>query len=405
MRVIGIVCEYNPFHNGHAWHIRQSRKAVPESPVICVMSGDYVQRGEAAIYSKFARAEAACACGADLVVELPLPWSLSSAESFARGAVGMLYQLGATHLCFGSETGDLEALETVARILTQQDLNEQVKALLERDATLSYAAAREQVVLERLGEDTEILRQSNNILAVEYLKATYEYHMGLEPVAIRRRGTRHDQQGQEGYRSASQVRKLILSGRDPSVEFPAAAWAVFSRERERGRELNDREAVQTAQLSRLRMLDEESFLKLPDAANGLGNRLYRAIQTEVDYEGILAAAKTKRYAMSRIRRMCMCACLGVEEGMSKGFPPYARILAFNERGRELIRQSSALGRIPMITKPAAVNALSPASREIFQLGAKAHDLYVLGYRSRNEQRPGMDWRTGPAILETGLGTD
>lgn len=398
MSVIGIVCEYNPFHNGHAWHIRKSRKAVPDSPVICVMSGDFVQRGEGAMYSKYARAKAACACGADLVVELPLPWSLSSAESFARGAVGMLHRLGATHLCFGSETGDLEELEELTQILVQPDLNDRVKVLLDQDGSLSYAAAREKVALELLGRDSEALRQSNNILAVEYLKAIHELNLDLQPVAIHRRGTRHDQDGQEGYRSASQIRRLILSGRDPSMEFPAKAWEVFSRERESGRERSDRASIETAMLSRLRMLDEDSFLRLPDAANGLGKRLYRAVQTELDYDGILAATKTKRYAMSRIRRMCMCACLGVEEGMSRGLPPYARILAFNERGQELIRQSSALGRIPMITKPAAIHSLSPSSQEIFRLGSKAHDLYVLGYRSRNEQRPGMDWRTGPAIL-------
>ena len=190
MSVIGIVCEYNPFHNGHAWHIRKSRKAVPDSPVICVMSGDFVQRGEGAMYSKYARAKAACACGADLVVELPLPWSLSSAESFARGAVGMLHRLGATHLCFGSETGDLEELEELTQILVQPDLNDRVKVLLDQDGSLSYAAAREKVALELLGRDSEALRQSNNILAVEYLKAIHELNLDLQPVAIHRRGTR-----------------------------------------------------------------------------------------------------------------------------------------------------------------------------------------------------------------------
>lgn len=398
MSVIGIICEYNPFHNGHAWHIRQSRKAVPGSPVICVMSGDFVQRGEAAIYSKFARAEAAARCGADLVVELPLPWCLSSAEGFARGGVGLLSALGATHLCFGSETGDLAELKEISNILLLPELQEEIKALLQADGSLSYAAAREKVVLVRLGIETEALRQSNNILALEYLKAIESLRAPMAPVAIRRRGNGHDRDGDPGRRSASQIRRMLYAGKDIQGEVPAPAELIFAAERENGRELNDRDRMELALLSRLRMLPEEVFLHLPDGGDGLGRRLYRAVQTEIDYDAVLAATKSKRYAMSRIRRLCLCACLGVEDSMSAGLPPYARILAFNETGRQLIRQAAALGRVPLLTKPAAVRELGEQSQSFFTLGAKAHDLYVLGYKNRSARKPGEDWRNGPILL-------
>lgn len=402
MSVIGIVCEYNPFHKGHAWQIRQSRRAVPDSPVICVMSGDFVQRGEAAIYTKFARAEAACRCGADLVVELPLPWSLCSAEGFARGAVGLLGRLGVSHLCFGSETGDLEPLERIAQTLLSPGLQNQVREALGKDPTLSYAAAREQAVSTRLGEESELLRQPNNILAVEYIKAIYDLHLDMSPVAILRRGSGHDQSGHGAFLAAAQIRSLLHSGADVGGAIPAPALEVFRSERELGRELSDRNSLELALLSRLRMLDDRAFLDLPDAEDGLGRRLCRAVREETDYDGILAATKTKRYAMSRIRRLSMCACLGVKTGMSQGLPPYARILAFNDRGRELIRQASSRCLIPLISKPAAVKDLGRDSQELFALGAKAHDLYVLGFRARSQQRPGQDWRTGPAVVTAPL---
>ena len=193
MSIIGIVGEYNPFHSGHEYHIRQSRLNLGEDcPVVCVMSGDFVQRGEPAIYSKFARAEAACRCGADLVVELPLPWSLSSAEGFARGAVYLLSKLGVTHLSFGSEAGELEPLETIAQSLLDPAVNGEIKQVLNNDASLSYAQARQKALETRLGELSGQLELPNNILAVEYLKAIYELRLDLQPMTVLRFGSGHD---------------------------------------------------------------------------------------------------------------------------------------------------------------------------------------------------------------------
>ena len=179
---------------------------------------------------------------------------------------------------------------------------------------------------------------------------------------------------------------------------PEPALAVFEREAERGRGPVLMETLEPMLLSRLRMLPAAEFSKLPDASEGLGNRLYAAVADEPTLDGVLAAAKSKRYALSRIRRMTMCACLGIRDGMAEGVPPYARLLAATERGRVLLRQAQDKARVPLITKPASARRLPPESLAVFELGAGARDLYVLAYRAAAERRGGSDWRTGPAMV-------
>ena len=161
MKLIGVVCEYNPFHRGHLLQLESARAALGEDcATLCVMSGDFVQRGEGAVYDKFTRAEAACRCGADLVLELPLPWSLSSAEGFARGAVSLLGAMGASHLSFGSESGDTEALLQLSRTLADPSLTEEIRELMQREGSLSFAAARERAVERRMGDQAALLQSA-----------------------------------------------------------------------------------------------------------------------------------------------------------------------------------------------------------------------------------------------------
>ena len=385
--VIGVVAEYNPFHNGHARLIEQTRAQLGTvCPVVCVMSGDFVQRGSPAVYSKFARAEAAVRCGADLVLELPLPWSLSSAEGFARGAVGLLGSLGVvTHLSFGSECGELDPL-----------LGEDLRAELQ--SGIPFAAARQQAVARRVGALAELLQAPNNILAVEYLKAIYDQRLELHPLTVLRTGAQHDRFAEGNIRSASELRMRIGAGEDVSAFLPRAAAEIFAREKTRGRGPVLPEALESALLSRLRMLTQTVYNALPSATEGLGNSLYRAAHEEPTLDGVLAAAKSKRYALARIRRMTMCAALGVTAGMDTGTPPYARVLAIGAQGRELLRAIDARTSVPVITKPAAGRSLPGEAGEIFALTADAHDLYVLGCPAREERRCGGDWRASPFVL-------
>ena len=400
MDVIGVVCEYNPFHRGHEYHLMMSRRAADgaDTPVVCVMSGDFVQRGEPAMFSKFARAEAACLCGADLAVELPLPWTLSSAEGFARGAVGLLAALGATRLSFGSETGETEPLETIAEALLDPAMTAEIKAELSRDASLSFASARQRALEKRLGELSEQIRFPNNILAVEYIKAIRTQQLDMRPMTVQRFGSGHDMSGDDGPKSASELRALLAQGRDVSGHIPERALRIYRRETDSGRGPYTMAAFESALLSRLRMLPPEAFEALPDSADGMGKRLCAAVREEPTFNAILASAKSKRYALARIRRMCMCAALGVREGMNAGTPPYARVLASNARGRELLKTAGESGRIPVVTKPAAVRGLSKECEDVFALGAAARDFYVLGSAAEAERRGGTDWRTGPKIV-------
>lgn len=236
MKVIGIVGEYNPFHFGHAYHIEESRKAAGEdSAVVCVMSGDFVQRGESALYSKFARAEAACRSGADLVLELPLPWSLSSAEGFARGALGILGNLGIVDtLSFGSECGSADALSRTAELLLKPETDERIRRELKENEGISFAAARQHALAHFDGDLALLLESPNNILGVEYIKAIYEQSLDITPVTVMRLGAGHDAHGDALPRSASEIRRRIKAKNDADGDIPAAALEVYERERRLG---------------------------------------------------------------------------------------------------------------------------------------------------------------------------
>ena len=400
MLTAGIVCEYNPFHNGHLYQMEKTRALLGEdTALVCVMSGDFVQRGEAAAFDKFARSDAAVRCGADLVLELPLPWCLSSAEGFARGAVGLLGALGVSCLSFGSETGRLEPLEALALLLADPAFTERVKARLASEPNLSFASAREHEAARVCGDDAKLLEQPNDILAVEYLKAMRTLGFSVRPLAIKREGSGHDQPAVQGaLRSASEIRQRMREGRDVTGDMPAAALAIYRREMEQGRAVLNTGRLETAMLSRLRQLREEDCMDLPDAADGLGRRLYRAIRTESSLDAICLAAKSKRHPLARIRRMALCACLGVREGMAAGLPLYARPLAMSARGRALLRERGSTAAVPVLTKPAAVHGLGGAAEELFTLSAAAHDFYALGCGQSAGIRPEEDWRKSPVIV-------
>ena len=398
MKLIGVVCEYNPFHNGHARHLAQSRLLTGAEGVVCVMSGDFVQRGEAAIYDKFTRAEAACRGGADLVFELPLPWSLSSAEGFARGAVGLLGALGADTLSFGAETDSLDALDALAARLLEPETVALIRAEMAADATLSFAAARERVLLRLCGASARLLETPNNILAVEYCKAIRGLELNLRPFAVRRVGSAHDGAGEGAYRSASALRALLRDGESIAAFVPEAVAAVYAADTAAGRGVPSRELLEAALLSRLRMADAVRFASVPDAGGGLAERLYKAVQTEASLDAVCAAVKNKRLALSRIRRAALCAALGVESGMADGVPPYARLLAATVRGRAVLSAIKKTAAVPILTRPAAVRALDGPSVSCFTLGASAHDLRALAFPDPAQRRGGADWRASPRIL-------
>ncbi len=389
--VIGVAAEYNPFHLGHALQLEKSKALLPGAAVVCVMSGDFVQRGEAAIFPKHLRAESAVKCGADLVLELPLPWSLASAEGFARGMAALLRDTGVvTHMSFGSECGDAETLKAVSAAMGTESYR---AALQEQMKTgVSYAAARQQA-LGTVGADTTILDGPNDLLGIEYLNAMAALGANLSPIAIRREGAGHDEVGTGALRSASQLRQLLRAGEAIDGFLPREAGKVFF-----DAAMPDSARLETAILARLQMLPQAAFADTPGAGEGLENLLYKAVHTESTLEAVCMAAKSKRYALSRIRRMAISAALGVTKADAVGLPPYLRVLAANETGRGLLREMKDRAALPILTKPAAAKELPEEARRIFERTAAGHDLYALCSSDPMQRTPGGDWRASPIML-------
>ncbi len=338
MKITGIICEYNPLHLGHKKQI-DTIKAEKDTAVVCLMSGNFVQRGAPAIVDKTLRAKAAVLCGADLVLELPVTVALSSAEGFAAGGVSILSRF-CTHLCFGAENADKDALMGTARALLSPQFSEALRS--ELDQGLSFPAAR-QAALAGMGQDATILTEPNNILAVEYCKAIAAQESGLVPVPILRQGGYHDTAPDAQNPSATALRALMHSGDDWKPYVPAEAAECFE-----GAQLHSIQAGERAILGRLRTMTDAEFEALPYGSEGLWRKLMHAARAQASLEDILGATKSKRYTRTRLDRMVMCAFLGITEEMLTSPAPYVRVLAFNDTGRQILKQARETGDFPNI---------------------------------------------------------
>lgn len=397
MKTVGIIAEYNPFHNGHAYHISETRKRVGEDvTVVVVMSGDFVQRGETAVFNKYVRAEAACRCGADLVLELPLPWSLSSAEGFAKAGLEILDAFGIDILSFGCESTNLSELTEVAEILLRDDLPVLVRSQLKKYPETSFASARQVVVEELLGKKMDFMSQPNSILAIEYLKTIKKEKLSVSPLAIQRYGSQHDELGGDSFPSASELRSRITESKSITGMLPYSAESLYLRELDAGRGVTAAERLDLLMLSRLRFLEEGDYLTLPDVDEGLARRIVHAVKREKDYSSILRTVSTRRYPLSRIRRVLFYAALGIKEDDMKRNPSYLRVLAFNDRGQELLHNRKETS-LPILTKPAQVHSLSKEAAECYMLGSVSHDFYTLFYPSAEGHSAGEEWYRKPAV--------
>ena len=400
MKVAGIICEYNPIHNGHVWHIEKTRQWLgPNSAIVCLMSGNFVQRGDVAVFGKHARAEMAVRCGADLVVELPSPYALSSAEGFARAGVFILDRLGVCDaISFGSESGDINALREAAEAIATAEADVLIRECLGRG--LPYAAACQKAADAVLGPRSEVFRSPNNLLGIEYVKAITALGSQLKAVTIRREGGEHD--GGTGL-SSSAIRKMLLDcvGQGAAYSMalgsmPDAAAAICMEEISAGRGPVFMKNAEAAMLSRLRAIKDYSGL--PDATEGLDKRFARYAASEPTVAAVLEKTKTKRYAMSRLRRMLMCACLGITAEDTREPPPYIRVLAMNAAGREMLNSARKKAALPIITKPASVRRLPGRAVELFKKEAAATDFYALSYPGEAARAGGDEWRMTPVVI-------
>lgn len=384
MNICGIVCEYNPFHNGHLFHIRETKRRGADG-IVCVMSGNFVQRGDFAIMQKHARAEAAVRCGADVVIELPLPWAVSSAERFAYSAISILHSLGVvSSVSFGAENDDIPRLLSLAQMLAGGELDDLI--LSEYSSGIPYAKAREQALRKVDPELANLIKTPNNILAIEYLKALTRLKSNITPMAISRIGAEHDGSAvSDGIASASYIRELIRHGEDIAPLIPPASFDIYMRETENGNAPVFIESADASMLSVLKRFTPEDFTKFSDVSEGLEFRLVDAISKSRSLNEAAERAKTKRYAHSRIRRIFLNAFLGVESYHSEATPPYARILAFNDTGRDIIKRAKKTSQIPIITRPSSIKFESQKAKDLLALERRADDIYSLFMKSPIQQ--------------------
>lgn len=362
MRVVGIIAEYNPFHEGHMWHLKRSRELAGEdAPVVVVMSGHTVQRGGLPVMTKYARARAAALSGADLVLELPSPQSCACAERFARAGVDILTRLGiVTHLSFGSEAGELEPLARLAG---------SPPSGYPKDMSLARA-------MPAVNPGQAALYTPNNILGIEYLRAIRELGSPLVPITIKRRGSRHD----DGIASASAYRRKLLAGEQVSLPQPR----ILARELEAGRAPIDVSRIETAIMSRLRTLSPGQLELLPEMSGGFHNRLHGAITRAKGLDELYSLIKSKRFTLARVRRAVLCAFLGITEQMALAEPPL-RLLALGKRGPELLSRVSA----PLISRPAA-------HKDILEFESGVTNQLCLAMPT--PQPCGMEWTSGVEVI-------
>ncbi len=340
LKITGVICEYNPLHLGHKKQLDIIRTKDPDTGIVCLMSGNYVQRGAPAVFDKTIRAKAAILCGADLVLELPVNASLSSAEGFAYKSVAILSPF-CDMLSFGAETADASLLMQIAETLLSDDFPAKLHA--ELDKGLSFPVAR-QAALTNLGFDETILQEPNNILAVEYCKAILLQDSTMSPCAIHRQGSYHDVTADAENPSATAVRNMINAGDPNWLQFvPEAARPIY-----RTANAHTLAEGERAILARLRCMSAEGFQSLPYGSEGLWRKLMHAVRQKATLEDILAATKSKRYTRTRLDRMVMCAFLGITEEMMNQEAPYVRVLAFNDKGRAILNKARDYGTFPNI---------------------------------------------------------
>lgn len=406
MKAVGLITEYNPFHNGHLYHLNKAMELTGADVSIAVMSGDFVQRGEPAILDKYARASMALNSGVNLVVELPVNYAVSSAESFADGAVKVLNYIKADSIAFGSESGDIERLSKLAHILCD---NEDVlyKEISKYTANgISYAAARQKVVEKLMDKDTAaMLTSSNNILAVEYLKAIIKNNYAIKPYTVQRQGDSYnDTDIRSEYASATALRENLKNGMDKWIYSDSVAGDTIDTITEDNNDINNNiniweyipvkaglilssntnyiypdditEALFTRLLDILftssydKNVFIENVMQYPDVSNEIAGRLYKSAldmitrtvprMSESKYDGAFSFGslcehiKTKEVPLSRIKRAIVRITLGLDKKHMEKYSnaPYIRVLGFDKKGQEYLSYIRKTVEVPLITKTA-----------------------------------------------------
>ena len=373
MKICAVICEYNPFHFGHAYQISEMKK---RGAVIAIMSGSFTQRGDAAVLSKYDRAEIAVRCGADLVIELPFPYSSASAEIFGGAGVRIAYALGCVdELCFGSETGDISSLLLLTDRLQSEDFREALSAYLEKNHAQSYRTAVGKAYRDFYGEDFPT-EGSNDILSLSYLSALRALRSEITPVAIIRKGENYNGTG-EGFASATTIRDLMRS-EDWEAVFRSApketAEKLLGASKE-GR-LADGDKLFPLFAAIVRTREQETISDLYDIPRDLAARLWKYGRETRSMEEFLSLAVSKNDSPSRVRRAMLTVLMNVKKNDAREVP-YTTVLAANETGREILSKLRKTASIPLITKPADAKRFGENVARAAALSANADAVWEL----------------------------
>ncbi len=372
MSVIGIVCEFNPFHKGHKYLIDAVKKQ--GDTVVCVMSGNFVQRGEPALLSKDARVKAALLNGADMVLELPFVYAAASAEIFAHNAVKILNDFGCDKLAFGTENADVVSLEKAVSVFENDDFDIKIRKHLEKG--ISYPSAR-QCAFDEYDVDFDI-STPNNILALEYVKAINKLNSKMIPIPVTRVGAGYNEEKSvDGIASATHIRQLIYNDEIYFPYVPENTVEIYANELKKGNFVSDYK-YNIASLAILRSKLNEDATGIANMAEGLENRIKSAVKESVSLEEIYDKAKTKRFTHSRIRRAVLSLALGVTADDLKIPAPYCRLLGFNKTSAEIMGTLAASSKLPFVASYSDILNLKSADAEkIFALENKSGDFYSL----------------------------
>lgn len=384
MQVSAIICEYNPFHTGHKYQIDSIRENIEDVAIVCVMSGDFVQRGDVAIIDKHTRAKIAVENGADLVLQLPAFFSTQVAEIFARGSVSLINSLGCVDfLCFGSESGDIEKLYESANSDTDKEILRQ--SLKSGNSFASSYFTSESMI-----------NMSNDILATEYIRALKNFKSKTRPFVIKRQGANYNDKGlNENFSSATAIRESLKKGDIAKIKsfIPSGAQNYFDIIK------FDEDFFELIKYSIITKKDKLN--EIFEIGEGLENKILSKIEESKDMEDLIMNIKSKRYTYTRIRRILFNILLDIkktdiEEIKKRNFYlPYVRVLAFNDRGREVLKEIKKIGNIKIINKVANHSIQEPYEKTLFEKDILATKIYNISKKSRYSD----DYRATPIYVK------
>ncbi len=368
MKICAVIAEFNPFHNGHKYLLEKLRDS-GFTHIAVIMSGNFVQRGEPAIIPKRNRAYTALCSGADLIIEMPCIWAVSSAERYASAGIYIADALGcANSVAFGSECGNIEDLQKICDSLNHTEFTEILKKYV--NSGENFAKARQKAIAAFLKDEklSAILSKPNNILGVEYLKVIKKFDAKLEVRTIQRNKSPE-------FMSASEIRNLIKNNNDDYIKFvPGISAKEIERCIKNNTSPMDIEWGEKAILSALHSMDINDISALPNINEGLENRIFNCVQKAESLEDLFQNIKTKRYTMSRIKRIIISAFLGITEEAQIKLPPYLKILGTNKKGLEILKHAKKNSKLPIISRYSDINTLDEFSKYTFGVEDKSTKL-------------------------------